>query len=197
MRRFVLVLLALAGLGLASAASAGGWSVGWSDYGRHGGYSISYGRYGGHSYTSFGVHAPAWSYGGYGYRDPWFVGGYRRPSYAYYDSCYYGCGGYYGYRDYGYRAPAYYGYRYSAPSYRYHDRGYRHDRRYGRYDSYSRYDRHDYDRGYRHARYDRDDRYDRRDRYQRRSESAWERTREHTYDAHDDAWRGQRGREAW
>lgn len=188
------MVLALGLLAAGSAAEAGryNWSVGYSDYGRHGGYSIELGRFGGQRYSAVSFGAPAWygpSWGSYsydyGYREPWYLSSYRRPvSYGYRD-CYYGCG-------YGYSAPRYYrsSYRYIAPRYygytpRYYggrytsvNYGYRHDR-HDRYDRYDRYDRHD--RGYdRH-----DDRYRQsargRDYGGGRSESAYERAREHSY----------------
>lgn len=215
MVRWILTFVAIVALGLGNSASAGNWSIGYSDYGHHGGYSVQFGRSFGHDYSAFSW-SPGWNHGGYGYasygyRDPWFVGGYRAPV-SYYGGCYYGCGrvryggyyapsysyGYYGYRpaySYGYRPS--YGYRYYGRGYGHHDnhrwRGDNHHRNYGRH-SYGYYGgRDDHRSGYRYASYD-------QPRHQggndyRRSETAYERARSDTYNANDDAWRGQRGRE--
>lgn len=195
MRRWMIWMVMASALVWLTPAQAGGfnWSLGYSDYGRHGGYTLEVGRYGGQRYNALSWSAPAWygpswGYGyGNGYRDDrWYLSGYRS-GYSY-GGCRYGCA--YGYtpRYYGYRAPSY-GYRYER---RHYDRDDRRDR----YDRHDRYGNYGYrDRGY--VRYERD-RYDHRSRSGRYNESAYERAREHAYDAHDDAWRGQRGRDsAW
>jgi hypothetical protein len=201
-RAFVLALM----LGFfAAPAAAGGssWSIGWSDYGRHGGYSVSFGRHHGASYRAYSWHAPVWYAGGYGYdrygydrwNDPWFVASYSpRRSYGWHDDCYYDCG-----RSYGYRyAPRSYSRHYAPPRtyyrYEYRDRDWRHDRHY-------RYDRHDRGHRSRGYSYDRHDRgyssYKRHERDGRHRETAYQRVRDHGYNAHDDAWRGQRQRREW
>jgi hypothetical protein len=179
MLRWALVLLAIAGMmGVGAPAEAGryNWSIGYSDYGRHGGYSVEFGRFGGQRYNAVTWQSPSWygaGWGDYGYRDtwsdPWYLGSYRAPLSYGYRNCYYGCGAVrYGhtasrYGRYGY-SPRYYGYRYSpryyAPSYGYR---YSYGGNHGRYD---RYDRHD--RGYSRSNYGypasgrRDGRYDNR-----------------------------------
>lgn len=216
-RTFVLALI----LGFfAAPAAAGGssWSIGWSDYSRHGGYSVSFGRHHGTRYQGYSWHAPVWYAGSYGYdrygydrwSDPWFVASYSpRRSYGWYDDCYYDCGYGYGYAS-SYRGHS----RYYAPprtyhSYGYRDRDWRHDRHY-RSDRHYRHYRGDRHRGYAYDRHNRGyssykghDRYDRHDdrRYRERDhryrETAYSRARDHGYNARDDAWRGQRQRSEW
>jgi hypothetical protein len=130
MLRWILVLMTVAGIGCSAAADAGSWSVGYSDYGRHGGYSVSYGRHHGSSFTALSFGAPAW---GYGYADPWFLSSsYSAPA-RYYDDCYSGCGYYAGYYAPRYSSYGYvYGYR---PSYGYASYGYGYRPSYG-YTSY-------------------------------------------------------------
>ncbi len=200
MIRWLALLITFVGFSYAGAASAGNWSIGYTDYGRHGGYSVAIGNHGYRSFSAFG-YGPSWGYSGYGYRDPWadpwYLSSYRSsPRYyaRYYDDCYYGCGsrhygGYYAPRYYSsYYAPRYYGgysygYRYSSGP-RYYDRGYRSygHRDYG-YRDHSRYNRgyaRGYDRDrhgsgrndYRRASYDRSD-------YGYRNQSAYDRAREH------------------
>ena len=196
MIRWLALLITFVGFSYAGAASAGNWSIGYTDYGRHGGYSVAIGNHGYRSFSAFG-YGPSWGYSGYGYRDPWadpwYLSSYRTPV-RYYNDCYYGCGpryygGYYAPRYYSsYYAPRYYGgysygYRYSSGP-RYYDRGYR---SYGHRD-YGYRDHGRYSRGYSRA-YDRDrhgsDRNDyRRASYERsdrgyRSQSAYDRAREH------------------
>ena len=214
MRAFVLALM-LGSFAAPAAAGGSSWSIGWSDYGRYGGYSVFYGRQLGWSYRSFSYRAPVWHRGGYGYDpygyggwdDPWFVARYApRHRFGWYENCYDFCG-----RNHGY-APTYRGHSgYYAPPrayYRhdYRDRGWRHDGHY-RSDRYDRGDRrrdHAYDRRNRgYSSYKGQTRYDRRDdlhyreRDHRYRETAYERVRDHGYNAHDDAWRGQRQRSEW
>ena len=182
MRKWALVLMVMLGIGFGAAASAGNWSIGYSDYGRHGGYNLTVGSHGYRSFSAF-TYAPSW---GYGYRDswrdPWYLSSYRAPVRSYY-GCDYGCapvrsygyatpryyGSGYGYRSYGYRPS--YNYR-PHYSYRSHNRDY--GRRYDRYDNRSyNYSNHRNHRGS-YARHDRYDGY-------RRGESAHQRVRQHTY----------------
>lgn len=186
MRRWkIWMVVAIAWVWLTPAQAGGiNWSLGYSDYGRHGGYALEVGRFGGQRYQALSWSAPAWygpSWGsGYGYRDDrWYLTGYRPAyGYGYGYGCRAGCGYGYAPRYYGYRTPSY-GYRYER---RYDDR------RYGRYGDYGYRDRG-------HVRYAPRDRYAYRDRGSYR-ETAYERAREHRYDAREDAWRGQRGRDS-
>jgi hypothetical protein len=199
MIRWLALLITFVGFSYAGAASAGNWSIGYTDYGRHGGYSVAVGSHGYSSFSVFG-HGPSWGYADYGYRDrwadPWYLSNYRTPA-RYYDDCYYGCGP----RNYGgYYAPRYYAPRYYAgysyghgyrPSYRqgyrhgysnrHYDRGYRYsDRGYRDHHNYSRgysrgYDRNRHGSGrneYRRASYERSGNY-------RNRESAYDRARSH------------------
>lgn len=194
MKRWVLALVAIIAINWGQAAQAGGsWSIGYSDYSRHGGYSLAFGNWG--SAISF---ASGWGYPSYGYA------GYRAP---YYGGCYYGCGygyrggyyapsysGYYAPRHYGgYYAPRYYAPRYYAPRHygyyapRYGYNHYRYsNRNYGRHDRYDhrRHDRYD-GRSYRQSYKDHDSRgarpqyarYERGDGYGR-DQSAYSRARD-------------------
>lgn len=189
-RRFVLVL-ALVGMMFAGAVQARGWSnfsFGYSDYGRHGGYSVSLGGFGGHHWGGLGWSSPG-SYGhgfDYGYRnhwrDSWNLSSYGR---GYYDDCYYGCRGY---NRSHYPSPRHYsGHDYPRHDryYRSYDRGYRHDR----HDRYNRHDRHGlsgYGRDYSHNRYDRSYRAD------RSSERAYDRAREESRGLSEGSPRGRR-----
>jgi hypothetical protein len=199
MIRWLALLITFVGFSYAGAASAGSWSIGYTDYGRHGGYSVAVGNHGYRSFSVFGS-GPSWGYANYGYRDrwadPWYLSSYRSPA-RYYDDCYYGCGSrYYG----GYYAPSYYaGYSYGysyRPSYRHgysnrhYDRGYRHsDRSYRHYDrGYRHYDRghrdhRGYSRGYDRNRHGRNEyrraSYERSSNY-RHSDRAYDRARSHS-----------------
>ena len=176
MAKWIVGVVALVMAALAMPAQAGRWSIGYSDYVWNGGYSISVGAFGhGH-----GWYAPSWY--APGYRD-WYGYGYSQPRVVYRSSYprHYGYG--YGFD----RLPPY---RYE--SYRYVPRYYGH--RDWRRDRHVRYDRYWNDRRDRYSRnhYDRYDRYDRGYRHER----AYDRSRRDAYyNAHDDAWRGQRGRE--
>lgn len=181
MKRWLLVLITFVGFSVVGTANAGNWSVGYTDYGRHGGYSVAVGNHGYRSFSAFG-YGPSWGYGSYGYgdrwADPWYLSSYRSNA-RYYDDCYYGCASTRYYRNY--TAPRYgYGYSYRPT--------YNHYPRYGFGNGYRNYDR-GYARGYSRS----DDRYDRRyqgrnnyrnNNYQRteyrgRNESAYDRARDH------------------
>lgn len=183
MKKWMLMGLAVLAMLASSTAMAGRWSVGYTDYSRHGAFNFTIGS---HGYRSASWYAPSWyATGGYGYQYGYY-GSALRPSYGYvrhyaparryYDDCYYyGCGASVVYR--GYSAPRYYGYvspRYYAS---YPSRSYSYS-----YYSSPRYDRRDYRSDYRRdnrgTNYSyRDDRYRGND---RRDERAYDRVRSET-----------------
>jgi len=164
MRKWALVWMAMLSIGFCVSASAGNWSIGYSDHGRHGGYNLTVGSHGYRSVSAFS-YAPSWGYSGRSnyrdsWRDPWYLNSYRAPVRSYYGSGY-------GYRNHSYRPN--YDYR-PRHSYRSYSRD--HGRRYDRYNDY-RYNRRSFNDNHRNGR---DYAHDRNDRY-RRSESAHQRAR--------------------